>query len=101
MITHVKLKLGKSGNVTLIDKEDLTRVKNKKWYYNRNGKTAYAVNPNYKGNDVYLHRFIVNCPPGRVVDHINGDGLDNRKKNLSVCTSSENKISSDKRRISN
>lgn len=42
------------------------------------------------GKHEYLHRSIINCPPGMVVDHINGDINDNRKINLRICTVKEN-----------
>lgn len=43
-----------------------------------------------KPRNVWLHREITNCPPGMVVDHMNGDSLDNRRENLRVVTQSEN-----------
>lgn len=39
---------------------------------------------------VGMHRVITSAPPGMEVDHINGNGLDNRRGNLRVCTKSGN-----------
>ncbi len=39
---------------------------------------------------VRFHRLILNAPLGSVVDHINGDTLDNRRANLRICTHSKN-----------
>jgi hypothetical protein len=43
---------------------------------------------------VYLHRAIMRPNNGMVVDHINGDRLDNRRSNLRICTSGQNNVSS-------
>jgi hypothetical protein len=37
-----------------------------------------------------LHRLLLSPPEGLVCDHVNGDGLDNRRANLRVCTFGEN-----------
>lgn len=39
---------------------------------------------------VAMHREIAGAPDGKVVDHINGDPLDNRRENLRVCTQQQN-----------
>lgn len=49
--------------------------------------TAYVENSNGQS----LHRLIMGAPRGLVVDHLNGDGLDNRRKNLRLTTQSENR----------
>ncbi len=39
---------------------------------------------------VYMHRVIMGNPPGKEIDHINHNGLDNRKRNLRICQHREN-----------
>lgn len=43
-----------------------------------------------KRTTIGLHRWILNCPKGLQVDHINHNTLDNRKCNLKICTQLEN-----------
>ena len=40
---------------------------------------------------VHMHRMIMKPPKGMVVDHINCDGLDNRRANLRFATRQQNK----------
>jgi hypothetical protein len=44
------------------------------------------------GKRLHLHRFIMNCPNNMVIDHINGNNLDNRKQNLKICTQQKNTL---------
>ncbi len=82
------------GKVALIDDEDFERVNQYKWHALRDshGTTWYArhVTPNPTRVLLLMHRLIVNAPFGMEVDHVNGDGLDNRRANLRICTHSEN-----------
>lgn len=78
-----------NNKVALIDSEDYKLVSKYKWYCSNNCGKLYAVNKNKKV--LYMHRLIISAPKGYEVDHINGDGLDNRKSNLRLCSSSQNK----------
>lgn len=81
---------------TLVDDEDYEWLSQWRWYYsNKNKYTGYAVrgvwNKELKRNKrIWIHREILKPPEGLYCDHINGNGLDNRKKNLRTCTSAEN-----------
>lgn len=74
------------GKVTWVDQEDYTELARHKWCAARRGRRWYAQNYDLG----YMHRFILAPPAGREVDHINGDGLDNRRCNLRVATRAEN-----------
>lgn len=45
---------------------------------------------NGKKTTLHLHRFIMDCPDGFVVDHRDGNGLLNTRKNLRVVTQAQN-----------
>lgn len=60
-----------------------------KWNITKNRDKFYLQKRTSKGL-VYLHRLIVQAPPGKYVDHINENTLDNRQVNLRVCTNSAN-----------
>lgn len=73
------LKLCEGGR-TIVDDEDYVWLKKFNW---RLSPSGYArLNIRYS---IYLHRFIFGCNIkycGMVVDHVNGNKLDNRKSNL-------------------
>lgn len=78
----------------LIDLEDIDKVKDRIWYMSN----GYAKsNKSSLGNAIKLHRLIIDCPDDKVVDHINHNGLDNRKENLRICTQHQNCMNKSKR----
>lgn len=81
------------GLVILVDEIDIDLVSPHKWYANKFPHTTYAT-ASINGATVYLHRFLLRPEKGIEVDHINHDGLDNRRSNLRLCTRSQNMANS-------
>lgn len=78
-----------TGREFLVDYEDYLKIKNISWH---ESNTGYIVHKDTKKSVIQLHRLITQCPPDKVVDHINHNKLDNRKSNLRVCTQRQNSL---------
>jgi hypothetical protein len=82
------------GLQAIVDDEDREYLCKSKWHVLREHDRCYAgrTEPNINGKHVaiLMHREIMKTPKGMDVDHINGDGLDNRRINLRNCTRSQN-----------
>ena len=81
------------GKFAVVDAGDFVMVAQYDWYASKSRNDFYAVRnviENGRRTKLYMHRFIMDCPSGMVVHHINGDTLDNRRSNLEVCTVSLN-----------
>lgn len=80
------------NKAAIVDDADFDYLSQWKWTtstqgyaYRKEKSTIDPARPN-----VHLHRVVMDCPAGMVVDHINGNPLDNRRSNLRVCTQSTN-----------
>lgn len=86
------------GLVAWIDAADSDRVQAHKWCVSGRNPHLYAVTnlPAMNGSrpQIAMHRLIARPASGMVVDHINGDTLDNRRANLRVCAHRKNIASS-------
>lgn len=83
------------GKVALVDDEDFDYLNQWKWHaykQHRNNFYARTVICNIKERTpILMHRLLVKCE-GKIIDHISGDGLDNRKCNIRVCNRAQNAI---------
>jgi hypothetical protein len=75
------------GFRALIDDDDYAWLSQFKWHIARIGK----ANRPRRSDKLYLSRIILDAPKGMVVDHINGDTLDNRRVNLRICSVGNNR----------
>ena len=83
------------GKYAIVDDEDYEKVSKYKWYCAKvvrvnDEPVYYAVKSIWKKGKLRMHRLIMKPTGNKVVDHINGDGLDNRKSNLRLCLNNEN-----------
>lgn len=98
---HMDLPKGKKA---LFDRVDEAFVRSRRWGLTK-GKYTYYVTSRTRDstgrvNTTFLHRGLMDPPEGMVVDHINGDGLDNRRENLRIVTVAQNNLNSRVRRDS-
>jgi len=75
------------GKFAIVDPEDYDRLRRYKWHVNKSVHTFYAVHSLTNGKNaprrnLQMHNLVIDVPPGMYCDHINHNGLDNRKANL-------------------
>lgn len=81
------------GLVAIVDDEDFGWLNKFKWCAKKGRNTFYAVRGmqvDGKAKTIRMHRLIMNAPKEVLIDHDNGNGLFNCKKNLRFCTNQEN-----------
>lgn len=87
-----KPKIGKR-QFAIIDLDELPRVARHKWFASLASNTTYVKATSDHGlpqHHMQLHAFIMRGEKGDRFDHINGNGLDNRKANLRPATTAQN-----------
>lgn len=99
----IQIPLG-HGLVAVIDDSDMPLIVGYSWHSAKSGNTYYAKasGSNPKGvpgqYTVRMHRLIMGAKPGQIVDHRDGDGLNNRRSNLRFATIQGNRSNGRKRR---
>lgn len=92
---HAEFYLGQDCFV-ICDWEDYELVRGYLWKATtlQSGGTRYAQAWQYSREGarkrVSMHRLILNADSDSVIDHINGNGLDNRRSNLRIATRQQN-----------
>ena len=88
---------GELRGTILIDVEDFELVSKYQWHIENSRKTIQYAQTNLCVKDsqktIRLHRLLI--PNVQQVDHINHNGLDNRKSNLRACNNRENNCNKD------
>jgi hypothetical protein len=80
------------NQVALVDNSDFLELNKYKWFAHfKNGWYAVRnVSKNGIQTQVKMHRVILNVSKNMQIDHIDGNGLNNQRKNLRICTNSQN-----------
>lgn len=85
------------GMNSLVDETDFWCVCASRWRAAVRDSTVYAARnlprpqKQRSAQPTLLHRLLLDAPKGLEVDHINGDGLDNRRCNLRIATKTQNR----------
>jgi hypothetical protein len=96
----MKVLLSNKSGVVVVDDEDFEIANKWKWSIRINPTSGkkYAVrmtslgvvNGKRKRGRMSLHRFLMRPPKDRVIDHIDGNPLNNQRNNLRICTQQQN-----------
>jgi len=77
-----------------VDVDDYGWLNKYKWHTTLSTRTYYAAHGSHQSKSgkqkfIWMHRKILKAPDNFTVDHINHNGLDNRKANLRLATRSQ------------
>ncbi len=86
-----------NGLICKYDEQDEEAVRRYHWSPRRGKRTFYAWTrppelrrgPDHRPS-VVMHRYLLHPPPEMTIDHINRNGLDNRRSNMRLATVQEN-----------
>lgn len=81
-----------NGKIATVSEQDWSRINDIAWSCNREGyvRGRWKQESGGTGAIVYLHRYLLEAPPGMVVDHIDNNPLNNARENLQITTNARN-----------
>ena len=77
------------GKLAIVDDSDYPSISLRKWYVAKTGRGYFYAVREQARKRIYMHREIAG-DSGAVIDHINGDTLDNRRENIRCVSIAEN-----------
>lgn len=96
-----KIRLTKN-KYALVDDDIFPKLNKFKWHFTNGYATTDRylgkIKGKYKSAIIKMHRLVLNAPFDLLVDHINGNKLDNRRENIRVCTKAQNEVNKPKRK---
>lgn len=84
-----KIKLTQ-GKFALVDDDMFEKLSKYKWHALKRCNTFYANKRGKNNSKIQMHRVVLNTPDDMETDHKDGNGLNNQRSNLRVCSHSEN-----------
>lgn len=80
------------GKVAIVDAQDFPLISRYKWFAIRDKRypDRWYARTHIDHNLTAMHRFLMRADTKQKVDHVNGNGLDNRRKNIRLCDSIRN-----------
>lgn len=91
-----EIQLYRNKGTVIVDDEDYGYLSQYRWHLDHGYASMTIKKP--KPGVIYMHRLINETPTGLSTDHINGNKLDNRRKNLRICTQAQNNANARMRR---
>ena len=86
------------GKTAIVDDSDYEELSRYKWCLNGGCYASRGFHVNGKLIIEKMHQRVLGAaPPGYVIDHINGNTLDNRKENLRFVTPQQNVFNSNRK----
>jgi len=96
MIDHIVLP---SGHKVYFNAEDRKIIESRKWYLARRKSKEYAQTDSRDPlGRIFMHQLLIKTEKGHVIDHMDGNGLNNCRSNLRQCTQAQNCQNSQKKR---